>query len=77
VEVDRDPTKFFTHWDGERRVFTLQLHFRKDAHAAAAGGAGAGGGGGGGGGGGRRADLGAVVYDAAGGAGDGAVGTGV
>ena len=28
LEVDRDPSKFFTHWDEARKTFVLQLHFR-------------------------------------------------
>ena len=28
LEVDRDPSKFFTSWDDARKLFTLQLHFR-------------------------------------------------
>ena len=37
LEVDRDPAKFFTHWDDARKLFTLQLHFRvaRDAHGGA------------------------------------------
>lgn len=27
-EIDKNPSKFFTSWDGENKVFTLQLHFR-------------------------------------------------
>jgi splicing factor 3A subunit 2 len=27
-EIDKDASKFFTHWDKDRKVFTLQLHFK-------------------------------------------------
>ena len=27
-EIDKNPTKFFTSWDDENKVFTLQLYFR-------------------------------------------------
>lgn len=42
LEVDRDPSRFSTDWDGDRKLFTLQLHFRGERKAAvgsAAGGA--------------------------------------
>ena len=41
LEVDRDPSKFFTHWDDVRKTFMLQLYFRVSNAAAGAGGAGA------------------------------------
>lgn len=28
TEIDRDPAKFYTHWDAARKVFTLQLFFK-------------------------------------------------
>lgn len=27
-EIDKNPTKFFTSWDDENKVFTLQLYFK-------------------------------------------------
>lgn len=29
VEIDRDPSRLWTAWDDIRKVFTLQLHFRR------------------------------------------------
>ena len=29
-EIDKNPAKFFTSWDGENKVFTLQLYFKPD-----------------------------------------------
>lgn len=26
-EIDKSEGKFFTHWNSERKVFTLQVHF--------------------------------------------------
>jgi hypothetical protein len=37
LEVDRDPARFFTHWDEGRKVFTLQLHFRAPGGGAPGG----------------------------------------
>lgn len=31
TEIDRDPSKFYTHWDSSRKVFTLQLFFKAAA----------------------------------------------
>ena len=30
TEIDRDPAKFYTHWDTTRKVFTLQLFFKAE-----------------------------------------------
>jgi len=45
LEVDRDPSRFFTHWDAATKTFTLQLHFRTAGGATGATGGGGGGGG--------------------------------
>lgn len=31
LEIDRDPSKFYTHWDPDRRTFSLQMHFKLGA----------------------------------------------
>jgi splicing factor 3A subunit 2 len=40
MELDRDPTKFSTDWDSERKLFTLQLQFKPTPATAAGAGAG-------------------------------------
>lgn len=34
LEIDRDPSKLFTHWDKDRKVFALQMHFKLQAQGA-------------------------------------------
>jgi splicing factor 3A subunit 2 len=33
TEIDRDPSKFYTHWDADRKSFTLQLYFKAQQSA--------------------------------------------
>jgi splicing factor 3A subunit 2 len=37
LEVDRDPAKFHTSWDAEKKVFTLQLHFKAERKPGSSG----------------------------------------
>jgi hypothetical protein len=34
IEIDKSPEKLLTHWDEEKNVFTLQLHFKAEKRAS-------------------------------------------
>ena len=38
MEIDKSRERFFTHWEPDKKVFTLQLHFKSGERAAGPGG---------------------------------------
>ena len=34
MEIDKSRERFFTHWEPDKKVFTLQLHFKSGERAA-------------------------------------------